>query len=261
MIELLKLFVKILLSPMVHVPIILFVSLLLLKINYRKMGTIMLAISVGWYWMASTSFLSARLVKPLENQYPPTYPEQISKYHPEVIVVLACYYYDDDLLPPISRWPECSLKRLMHAYWLHRETNIPIAVTGGAISGTDTDHANRATNFLKMLGVGPDNIFTISEGANTQQEAQVIHKAGFNKVVLVTTAVHMPRTVNEFRRLGINVLASPTDHLSKINDIPIFDWPNAVSMRRTERAIYEYMGLAYQRVKYGSHLGRQLEQY
>ena len=261
MIEFLKPIVKIMLSPAVHIPIMLIVSVWLFKINAKKIGLMLLICTISWYWAASTSVSSTMLARSLEKRYPPTHAEQLISYQPQVIVVLACYYYDDDLLPFIGRWPECSMQRLMHAYLLHRQTGIPIVVTGGDIGKNEdiTNLADKAEDFLEVLGVKSTNILTIGTGNNTKQEAQAIYEAGFDKITLVTTAIHMPRAVNEFEQLGIDVLASPADHLSNINTKPMFDWPNAISLRRTERVIYEYIGLMYQKLKNRSELNTSLD--
>jgi len=251
MIELLRPFAHIIVSPIMHIPIMLFVGGWLISVGYKKMGAVLATITIGWYLLSSTTVVPLSLAKWLENQYPPAHARQVLDYRPQAIVVLACYFYEDDLLPIISQWPECSLKRLLHAYWLHRDTGVPIIVTGGGIDGTHTTHAREAGQFLARLGVEPDAILAIAKGTNTQREAAAVEAAGFNKIVLVTTAVHMPRSVNEFERVHIDVLASPTDHLSKIQTTPIVEWPNAISMRIAERVIHEYVGLLYQRLRYG----------
>ena len=255
MIELLRPIVKIMLSPLVHIPIMLLFSLLLFRINAKKAGVTLLIITVAWYWAASTSFLSTKLAGSLESQYPSTDAEQLINYQPQVIVVLACFYFDDDLLPFISRWPECSVQRLMHAYILHKETGIPIVVTGGNVesNGNTINLAEQSAYFFNTLGVKSTDIVIIGEGnnTNTRQEAQAIKKASFDKVALVTSAIHMPRAVNEFERLGIDVLASPAGYLIKTTK-PVFGWPNATSLSRIERVIYEYLGLMYQKLNSGS---------
>ena len=59
MIELLRPIVKIMLSPLVHIPMMLLFSLLLFRINAKKIGVTLLIITVAWYWAASTSFPSS----------------------------------------------------------------------------------------------------------------------------------------------------------------------------------------------------------
>jgi uncharacterized SAM-binding protein YcdF (DUF218 family) len=74
-------------------------------------------------------------------------------------------------------------------------------------------------------------------------------KRGINKILLVTSALHMPRSMEIFRRLDIETIAAPTDFLTVQNSnskgwgILLDLLPNADALKNTTNAIKEYIGL------------------
>jgi len=65
------------------------------------------------------------------------------------------------------------------------------------------------------------------------------------RLVLETSASHMPRAMAYSRRAGLEPVAAPTHRLSARSTYEEFrDWlPTATYLRMTERAWYEYLGL------------------
>jgi len=92
-----------------------------------------------------------------------------------------------------------------------------------------------------------------SNSLNTYENAletkQLLEKHGLNKVLLVTSSLHMPRALATFRSAGINAIPSPTDFEAIDHEQwIILDWlPDAKALERATRVIKEYMGLAVYR--------------
>ena len=77
------------------------------------------------------------------------------------------------------------------------------------------------------------------------EEAEII-AANFSEasLVLVTTAVHMPRALNLFHRVGLDPIPAPTEHLSK----PFKSWwnfPTGKTLEHTEYWAHERLGLLW----------------
>jgi hypothetical protein len=89
------------------------------------------------------------LIKHLEDKYPVIPLESSEWRKTDAIVVLACNYYEDDELPFVSRWPNCSLQRNLHAALMYREHPMPIYLAGDILGSTDKySQASHNKDFL-----------------------------------------------------------------------------------------------------------------
>lgn len=203
---------------------------------------------VLWLYICSLTYPSVLMIKHLEDKSSVVHIDSKEWRETEAIVVLACYYFEDEELPFVSHWPNCSMQRNLHATLMHEEKNTPIYLAGGIISKNHTKSlAEHNKSFFETLGVKSSRIHTILEGRNTETEAAALAPLLEGKYIsLVTSASHMPRAVYYFENLGIKVLPIPVDHMSNKKIEPMLGLPNARSLYRSERAIHEYLGLIYQ---------------
>lgn len=195
------------------------------------------------------TYPSVLLIKPLEHTYP-VIPIESNKWRStDAIVVLACNYFEDDNLPFVSRWPNCSMQRNLHAALMYREHPMPIFLAGDVLGKTDKfPQANHNKYFFEQMGVKSTDIFIIPKGLNTETEVKALASLlNGRHISLVTSASHLPRAVYYFEENNIQVLPIPVEHFSRMNVQPIVGLPNAASLYRSERAIHEYLGLIYQR--------------
>ena len=100
------------------------------------------------------------------------------------------------------------------------------------------------------MGVAPAKIISHSKGSNTRGEVEEFVDAIMQQpAVVVTSAMHMPRTCNWFAYYDGRVMAAPTDyHVRRLtSDIGWQSWfPSAQSLMTLSYALYEYMGLVQQ---------------
>jgi uncharacterized SAM-binding protein YcdF (DUF218 family) len=82
---------------------------------------------------------------------------------------------------------------------------------------------------------------------DTAQEAYAVRDvlAPGERFLLVTSASHMPRSVRHFQRAGLEPIPAPTRFKTgnRSGSMLAFWLPSAQHLRKTERALYEYMGL------------------
>jgi uncharacterized SAM-binding protein YcdF (DUF218 family) len=102
---------------------------------------------------------------------------------------------------------------------------------------------------LTEWGVPEKNIVIETESLNTYRNAvnskPLLEKQGVKRVLLVTSAIHMPRALATFQTLGINAIPSPTDYLEvdrKKYEIKDF-LPDIDGLGKTSLAVKEYLGL------------------
>lgn len=99
------------------------------------------------------------------------------------------------------------------------------------------------------MGVGRDDIILESESRNTRENAvnsaAIWRSQGFDTGLLVTSAMHMPRALAAFRKVGMDLVPVPIDYLSAEDDdpFPLLFLPNAASLRVSSLAIKEWLGL------------------
>jgi len=103
------------------------------------------------------------------------------------------------------------------------------------------------------LGLPKDRVLLLGPVGNTAQEAELLGKVargrGWQQVILVTSAWHMPRALERFRRTGLQILPFPVDYRTGVaGPISILDFfPSATALAGTETFIREWVGRIYYR--------------
>ncbi|MFT5814337.1 MAG: uncharacterized SAM-binding protein YcdF (DUF218 family) [Psychroserpens sp.] len=237
-------------SPLVHSLTLFAIFKILSHTKFKPtLFSYLSVVPLIWLLISSMTYPSVLLIKHLENKYPVIPLESAEWRKTDAIVVLACNHYEDDNLPFVSRWPNCSLQRNLHAALMYREHPMPIYLAGDVLGITDKfSQASHNRKFLVKMGVKKADIFVISKGVNTETEVNALASLlNGRHISLVTSASHLPRAVVYFEEKNIQVLPIPVEHFRRINVSPVVGLPNATSLYRSERAIHEYLGLIYQK--------------
>jgi uncharacterized SAM-binding protein YcdF (DUF218 family) len=120
--------------------------------------------------------------------------------------------------------------RVIFGAWLYRQgVAARLVVTGGAIEWLGSTHAEAEgmRELLMFMGVPDDAIILEDASQNTYDNAvfarTVLEGLTLDvpdpvEVVLVTSAMHMPRSVAIFERQGFTVLPAPVDYVSTLGD-------------------------------------------
>jgi uncharacterized SAM-binding protein YcdF (DUF218 family) len=148
-----------------------------------------------------------------------------------------------------------ALARLRYTAKLQHETGLPVLVSGGSATsetgieplsyGMSRALQNEFNTPVKWI---EDKSFNTAE--NAVYSAQLLKRAGIQHILLVTDAMHMYRAKMMFEQQGLIVIAAPTQFfsLAKITRMDFF--PNVESLRRANYAIYEWLGIAWYRLRY-----------
>jgi uncharacterized SAM-binding protein YcdF (DUF218 family) len=149
--------------------------------------------------------------------------------------------------------------RVLYAAQLYREGKAPVVIaSGGRIDwrGGGLAESSDMADILVNLGVPNSAILQDSKSLNTYQNAvnvrQIMQERGIRRVLLVTSAMHMPRSLRIFQRQGIEAIPAPTDFLitqQEINEPSSSPQatllnlvPDADRLQNTTRALKEYIG-------------------
>ena len=137
-----------------------------------------------------------------------------------------------------------TLERIRYAAYLYCRSALPILVSGGIPVGGESsaDVMRRELTGLFRVPVR----WAEGRSQNTAQNARyswdLLHPRGVDKVVLVTSAAHMPRALESFRRAGFRVIAAPTGF-----DTPpvmgVLDYiPQMRGLSLSNTALHEWIG-------------------
>lgn len=148
-----------------------------------------------------------------------------------------------------------ALVRLRYAARLHRETGLPILVTGGVPEAADESEAALMARSLREDFSVPVK-WLEEESRNTAENAlfsaRMLKQAGVTRILLVTDAIHMPRSREIFAAAGLDVIAAPTALLAS-GDRRVSDFiPGGEGLRRSHYALHEWVGIAWYRLRYPS---------
>jgi uncharacterized SAM-binding protein YcdF (DUF218 family) len=199
------------------------------------------------------------LVRPLERRHLP--PEPVPSA--DAIVILS-----SGVLPRFPPRPTVEVAdagdRVLYGAELYRRGLAPVVIcTGNVATGqvTPRPHAEDMADLLVMVGVPRIAIVTETRSENTRDHAvnlcPFFGERRIGRVLLVTSAMHMPRSVATFRRLcpAVEVIPAPTDF--RAPDRPEAPWyreaadqlPSAGNLSHFADATHEYLGMAYYRLR------------
>jgi uncharacterized SAM-binding protein YcdF (DUF218 family) len=206
--------------------------------------------------LASNRWVAYSFARTLEWQYLPE--DNIPTA--EVIVLLG-----GSTEPAQSPRPQVEVNsagdRVLYAAALYSQNKAPIILaSGGNITWLEdrlSSQAGDMAELLVTLGVPPDAIWLEETSRNTYENAEycaeLLKKKGISQIILVTSAMHMPRSVALFRYQGINPIPAPTDFTithsgwSELTSTPsavlVNMVPSASSLSLTTNILKEYIGL------------------
>ena len=237
-------FKKIVSAFLLPIPIGLFlllISFLYLIFNSYKKAKIFLALTFLWFFLFSFQPFANALLSPLEN----TYKDLLKTPKVEYILVLGSEHRSDDDLSITSQVKGIAINRLVEGIRHYKNLeNVKLIVSG--YGGFDEkSHASMQERLAISLGVKEEDIIRLDTPKDTKEEAIEVKKIVKNEqIILVTSASHMKRSILLFQKEGLNVIASPTNHMAYGAD-SLSSYFAARNIKNCEIAIHEYLGLIY----------------
>ena len=192
--------------------------------------------------------LNYALRYPLESRYRPLLdPKSAGSY--DAIVVLTGSSIPARGLIPFPSVDEAMFRRLDEAWRLYRLQPKPIIVTGGHVDPfTPAKDENKiAREFLIRWGVPERDLIGEEKSRDTFENAletrKVLQKHGWKRYLLVTSALHMPRSMLVFSSRVPEPIPAPGDFsVGEIEWTPFGFIPNAGVAPKIFAAVHEYAG-------------------
>jgi len=137
------------------------------------------------------------------------------------------------------------LLRLQYAAYLHRQTGLPILVSGGLWGGDVEPEAGFMARILQRdfdVPVAWQEDQSRTTWENALNSYRLLKPQGITRILLVTHAWHMPRAMYSFRSAGFDVTAAPTQFIS-VSEIDAIDFiPSASGLYVTTFMLHEWLG-------------------
>lgn len=242
-------FIAAFLLPPLNLLLLLGAGLLLLR-RRPKTGKVLLVTSFVLLWLFSTPFVVEGGMRWLESEFEPVL--QPSSSEAQAIVVLggslyfhAPEYRGEDTVNGIT------LQRLSYGAKLHRETELPLLLTGGAVDkhlpeGELMRQRMEADFQVPVRWVEGNAINTFE---NARFSKQILEHEGIKKIYLVTHAWHMPRSVMAFRNAGFEVIPAPMAFTTRYQTDIFAFIPSAGAMRDAYVLIHELLGRVWYHIR------------
>lgn len=193
--------------------------------------------------------LVSLLLRGMESRY--LLPEPADVEGAEVIVCLGGGTHASPVEPTGLRLVR-GADRVSTALSMATADMAPVLVLGGGGTQVHGEALSEADAILAFLERFPELGFeAISLGicANTRDEAlkvaKLVQERGWEKVLLVTSASHMPRSVATFAKVGVKVIPVPCHYLSRFSQGREVQWlhlPSYGNLELFDSWFHEYIG-------------------
>jgi len=221
---------------------------------FRLLGKLCIMLGVISLWLFSTPMVAYHFIDSLQNQWPLLSAKETSASWPNTAIVVlgggdtiqAEYGYQQ---APSN----VTLRRLNYAAYLHDNMHLPVITSGGKTRGALKSEAELMANYLKERHIKVDIIENNS--MTTAEESRyilpILAQHHFEKIILVTNAWHMPRSVYIFKCAGIDVVPAPMGFYIYAPGHALISWlPNMQALLVSSTALHEYIGLLWYRFYY-----------
>lgn len=225
-------------------------ALLLLVLVRRPVGRVLAGLCLVLLVLLSLPVVATALIASLAVT--PTAPAlangvQVTSAGPGAIVVLGGDVHRSPDSPGASIGP-LSLERVRAGAALQRRTGLPVLITGGIVADLPVPvGVLMATSITDDFGVPVrwTEPASLTTWENARDSAPLLMAAGITRVLLVTHAWHMRRSVLAFRRFGIAADPAPVqrDPAPELRLQTVM--PSAGAWAASFNAIHEWAGLAF----------------
>jgi len=248
------------LLPLFVYPLGLACVLLALSLWWRRQtrcSAWLVAVALAVLWLGGNRIVTMILVRSLEWRYTPLE----GAVHADAIVVLGGATRGASYPRETHELNEAG-DRLLYTARLYRQGVAPVVVVSGGnapwVGPGGTPEAEIMAEILTVMGVPREAMILEGGSRNTYENAveshELLNEHGFDEIVLVTSAMHMPRAYEIFVKTGLAVIPAPTDfRLTQAEwvyytqpdvRVQLFNLlPSASDLHLTSIVLKEYIGI------------------
>lgn len=207
----------------------------------RYAASVLFWLSAFLLWGCATPFVASRWMAFVESHAPPL--NEAAARSADAVVVLAggrrinALEYSGHALAPES------LERLHYGIILSRRFKQELVLTGGSEAPGLPAAGELMRAAAAVYGVVPLAVETVSITTRDHPAGIRAVAPQLRRVIIVTSAFHMQRSLNIFRGAGYEVVSAPTGYTDQTLD-PLFGWvPSAAALKASNSALRETLGL------------------
>jgi len=148
------------------------------------------------------------------------------------------------------------LQRLRYGALLHRQTGLPILVSGGNVYSTTTTSEAVLMRDVLQNDMNTPVRWLEDQSRNTRENASysktMLAQDNINRIYLVTQGFHMARSVMAFEAVGFVVLPAPTGFSTGKSETPIALrlLPSSWAIRKNGEFMHEVLGILWYKLRY-----------
>ena len=238
--------------PQIFSPLVFIIVLLIIGIIFKskKISLIGLTILI----IFSLPIISNRLTIYLESNYSIKHMSEVNQA--DAIVVLSGMVRTIRTKDGLKYEFNDAVDRIISGIKLYKSNKAPLLIlTRGKVPWSiGIAEGEYLLNIAMKFDIPRTSIILTDNVQNTDQEAKSIKKLLPNrklKIILVTSAFHMPRAQNVFEAVDIQVIPFPVDFQHQSDKITFMDFiPSAGSFKETSFFVKEIIGRLYYNLKY-----------
>jgi uncharacterized SAM-binding protein YcdF (DUF218 family) len=209
----------------------------------RRLGGVFLFLGIGTVVAAGSASLPAHLLSDLQDQYTGDVPTDWGKHPVIVLLGMGTEQIGDDRLE-VGGFSHASLLKALELYQACERRGpdeCRLIVSGGDTQDRGHSEAEIYAKRLREIGVKADDIILETASKNTWENARYSSQllSGYDRVYLVTSGIHLRRSILYFQHFGIGARPVRADYLNAARG-----WqPNAFNVLLTTAAMHEYVGV------------------
>lgn len=215
----------------------------LLALRWRRLGRSLQALGFLWLWIASTPWVAGHLLATLQQH--PALPTTGPLPDVDAIVVLSAEADRQGAEYGGPTVGTMTLQRLRYAAALQRRTSLPLLVSGGKPTADCPPLAELMAKTLRDE-FGVTARFQEDRSTDTRENAEfsaaLLRQAGLKRILLVSSAWHLPRAAAAFRAEGLDVVPAPTGFRGPSDEGDASFVPHWQALRDTSYALHEWCG-------------------
>lgn len=215
----------------------------------RKLARFWFSVAIGWLLLIGVTPLSTWMASRLEYKYSvlidPGLPEKSER--PVHIMVLGGGMTIDPALTSADQLSPDALSRIVEGVRLKNLSPGSTLVTSGFAMQGIRSQAEILASTAVDLGVHSTDTLWLPDPTTTREEAAA-YRARFGdstQIILVTSAIHLPRAMGWFQHQGLNPIPAPANHMVKFSpDRWTYNWwPSYRKITLMDKVFHEYAGL------------------
>lgn len=222
------------------------IGIVLSPTRFARLGRTLMAASIILIMAVGFLPVGTALTLPLEQRFPRSTPKQSA---PAGIIVLGGVI--DPIISSARGGVELSdsAERVTTGIELARRyPNAKLVFSGGDSDPRNPIEADYAVRLFRNLGVPGERLIAETRSRSTAENAQFTKERVAPKPaqhwILVTSAMHMPRAIGAFRKVGFPVEPYPVDYrTSGPGDLWHVSDSLMGGLTRTDAAVHEWIGL------------------